>query len=207
MTNTQKLDLRRSEVRARLNEIAGLEGDAFTDEIRTEAGTLQAEYSDLEIRHRAAIVAEPPETVTEGAEDGEAVELRAIRPVKSTPTMRLRPSPAGASTGAEAEYNSALKMGAEKFPLRLLAPGGRGPGHHRRRRRGDARRLAGPGILQHGGGRAGREPWPVAPGAASFPVVTAGATPAQRGRTQDRGGRGLDRRGNVDANRPATVRG
>ena len=65
MTNAQNVALRLSKVRERLNEIAGLEGDAFSDEIRTEAGTLQAEYSDLEVRHRAAIVAEPPETVTE----------------------------------------------------------------------------------------------------------------------------------------------
>ena len=65
MTAKQKIELRLSQVRERLNEISGLEGDAFTDEIRTEAGTLQTEYGDLEVRHRAAIVAEPPETVTE----------------------------------------------------------------------------------------------------------------------------------------------
>ena len=58
MTNMQKLTLRLSEVRSRLNEISILEGDALTDEIRTETDTLTTEYADLEVRHRAAIVAD-----------------------------------------------------------------------------------------------------------------------------------------------------
>ena len=37
MTTAQKLAIRLSEIRQRLNEIAGLEGDAVTDEIRAEA--------------------------------------------------------------------------------------------------------------------------------------------------------------------------
>ena len=37
-----------------MNEIAGLEGDALTDEIRSEADKLTAEYRDVETRHRAA---------------------------------------------------------------------------------------------------------------------------------------------------------
>ena len=51
MTNAQKIRLRLSQVRQRLNEISGLEGDAFTDEIRSEAESLQTEYADLETRH------------------------------------------------------------------------------------------------------------------------------------------------------------
>ena len=50
MTSTQKIRLRLSQVRQRLNEISGLEDDAFTDEIRAEAATLQTEYADLETR-------------------------------------------------------------------------------------------------------------------------------------------------------------
>ena len=49
MTPAMKIQLRLSQVRKRLNEIAGLEGDDFTDEIRSEAETLQNEYSDLEV--------------------------------------------------------------------------------------------------------------------------------------------------------------
>ena len=40
MTNAQKIALRLSQVRQRLNEVAGLEGDAFTAEIRVEADGL-----------------------------------------------------------------------------------------------------------------------------------------------------------------------
>ena len=57
-SQNKKSELRLSEVRSRLNEISGLEGDALTDEIRNEAETLQGEYAGLEIRHRAAITSE-----------------------------------------------------------------------------------------------------------------------------------------------------
>ena len=140
MTAKQKIELRLSQVRERLNEISGLEGDAFTDEIRTEAGTLQTEYGDLEVRHRAAIVAEPPETVTEtGGEDAEAIELRSIQDrVKFTGYISSALEMRGID-GAEAEYNSALKIPGGSFPLRLLAPEVRATtaidgGRHRRER-------------------------------------------------------------------------
>ena len=66
-------------MRERLNTIGQLEGDAYTDEIRTEETALQTEYGDLERRHRSAIVAEPEgETreVAPDAEQRERVELR-----------------------------------------------------------------------------------------------------------------------------------
>ena len=50
MTNRQKIELRLSKVRTRLNEIAGLEGDEFTDEVRSELDELETEYGDLERR-------------------------------------------------------------------------------------------------------------------------------------------------------------
>ena len=40
MTTTQKIALRLSEVRTRLNEVSGLEGDDFTPEIRSESEKL-----------------------------------------------------------------------------------------------------------------------------------------------------------------------
>ena len=48
MTNSQRLSVRLSEIRQRLNEVAGLEGDAFTDEIRQESDRLQVEFRDKE---------------------------------------------------------------------------------------------------------------------------------------------------------------
>ena len=58
MTDSQKLSLRLSEIRQRLNEIGGLTGADFTDEIRSESETLQTEFRDTEIRWRSAEIAE-----------------------------------------------------------------------------------------------------------------------------------------------------
>ena len=78
MTPRQKIEIRLSEVRQRLNEIAGLEGDAFTDEVRNEATALHVEFGDLETRHRSAIMAEGDEESRArglfGNQDGEAGE-------------------------------------------------------------------------------------------------------------------------------------
>lgn len=79
MTTAQRIQLRLSEVRSRLNEISALEGDALTAEIRTEAEGLHTEYADLEVRHRAAIVGEGITETTGDGEDAEARERRELR--------------------------------------------------------------------------------------------------------------------------------
>ena len=61
MTESQKLTVRASEIRQRLNEIAGLAEDAVTAEIRAETDTLTTEYGTVEVKLRAAIVAEDAE--------------------------------------------------------------------------------------------------------------------------------------------------
>ena len=77
MTNAQRLTIRASEIRQRLNEIAGLEGDALTGEIRAESDRLTGEYQDVETRLRAALTAEGEAETTEApAEDAEARERR-----------------------------------------------------------------------------------------------------------------------------------
>ena len=80
MTNSQKLGLRCSEIRSRLNEISGLEGAAFTDEIRSEADTLGTEYLDTETKWRAATVAEEDAAQAAGSQfAGGTSEDRAYR--------------------------------------------------------------------------------------------------------------------------------
>ena len=81
MTNAQRLTVRASEIRQRLNEISGLEGDAFTDEIRQESDRLGTEYRDVESRLRAATIAEGEEAERRaaGGEDAEARERRELR--------------------------------------------------------------------------------------------------------------------------------
>ena len=53
MTDSQRLGIRRSEIRQRLNELQG--ADALTDATRTEVDKLSTEYRDVETRWRAAV--------------------------------------------------------------------------------------------------------------------------------------------------------
>ena len=118
MTTAQKIRLRLSQVRQRLNEIAGLEGDAFTDEIRSEAESLQTEYADLEARHQASIVAEgEPETrpAAPDAEMRERIELRSRASLGNYLVAALR---GRRVDGAEAELQSAAGIG-DGIPLEL----------------------------------------------------------------------------------------
>ena len=120
MTNLQKIRLRLSKVRQRLNEIAGLEGDAFTDETRSESEALQGEYSDLETRQQAAIVAEGDPEVREvpGDLDAEMRERLALRS-RATLTNFLTAAARGRAVhGAEAELCGAA--GVEGIPLELF---------------------------------------------------------------------------------------
>ena len=87
MTESQKIALRRSKVRERLAEIAKLEDGAYSDEVRAEERSLQDKYTDLEQRHRSAIIAEDEVLERRRAEAGngidpetrERVELRSRR--------------------------------------------------------------------------------------------------------------------------------
>ena len=119
MTNAQKIRLRLSQVRQRLNEISGLEGDAFTDEIRAEAGTLQTEYQDLETRNQSAIIAEgEAETRAKEGPDAEARERLELRS-RASLTSYLRAALSGRQVdGPEAELRAAAGVG-DGIPLEL----------------------------------------------------------------------------------------
>ena len=82
MTTAMKLAVRLSEIRQRLNTIAGLPDAEMTDDIRTEADTLTTEFRNAETQHRAAIVAEGAEADAAAGEfgngDGEPAEVRAL---------------------------------------------------------------------------------------------------------------------------------
>ena len=121
MTNTQKIALRLSEVRSRLNEISGLEGDVFTPEIRAESEALTNEYGDLEVRHRAAIVADG-ETETRKADDGEGREIRQLTRRASLGSYLASAARQVNVDGAEAELRAALDLDADQVPLDVLLP-------------------------------------------------------------------------------------
>ena len=121
MTNAQKIRLRLSQVRQRLNEVAGLEGDDFTDEVRTEAADLQTEFGDLETRHQAAIVAEGEEEETRANGDGLDTETRERLELRSRASLTsyLRAALSGRQVdGPEAELRDAAGIG-DGIPLEL----------------------------------------------------------------------------------------
>ena len=186
MTILQKITLRLSEVRSRLNEISGLEGEALTGEVTAESDTLQTEYKDLETRHRAAITASPdpePQPVeTEDAEDRERRELREKVGVSDHLAAALEGRPLD---GAAAEYNPALGLRANgAFPLELLAPAV----EQRAVTITDTAVHARPWLdrlfADTAAARLGITFESVQPGVASYPVITAGSSPAQRGKGQ-----------------------
>ncbi|MDE2667225.1 MAG: hypothetical protein OXI69_13860 [Acidobacteriota bacterium] len=120
MTNSQRLAVRLSEIRQRLNEIAGLEGDAFTDEIRQEADRLQTEFRAKETQYRAALVAEGEsesralETEPD-AERRERLELRS----RANLSAYLRAALSGRRVdGAERELQEAAGIG-DGIPIEL----------------------------------------------------------------------------------------
>ena len=117
MTNAQKLTLRLSEIRQRLNELSGI--DELTDEQRTEMNRLTNEYPAVEERHRAAVVAESEaaeqrqageETGGAGRETGEGAELRKLQRDARLSRYLLAAAGGVPVEGAESELLDALKV-------------------------------------------------------------------------------------------------
>ena len=117
MTNSQKLALRASEIRARLAELGAVED--LTDEHRAEIGTLRTEYLDVETRTQAAIVADdggekPTETRAEDAEIAELIAGASIGAIFSA-TLEHRQT-----DGRTAELQTELGLHANQVPIALL---------------------------------------------------------------------------------------
>ena len=189
MTILQKLQLRASEIRTRLAELAGL--NEQTDETRAELGTLRTEYTDIETRSQAAMIAEdapaPPRPDPDSGDETAAErELRALRGrVEFTPYLAAALERRGVNEGAELEYNQAMGLRGDYFPLEILAP--EAP-EQRAAIDGDAgvvqsswieRLFADTAAMQLGITMPG-----VAPGIASYPVLGSDADPKQRGRAE-----------------------
>ncbi len=132
MTNRQRLELRSSEIRSRLNEIAGLESEALTDEIRSESDKLQGEYRGVETQLRAAILAEggdgkggdgspQPRVGNDGnPEAPEDRELRSLIGKASLASIADAALEQRSTDGAEAELQQHLGLGPSQVPVELL---------------------------------------------------------------------------------------
>ena len=119
MTPRLKIELRRSEIRSRLAEIAALTGDALTDEIATERDRLMAELQTSEPQLRAAIEAEGTETRAD-AGDGEGAELRALIGRASMGAVFAAVLEHRTTDGAAAELQQHHGLGANQVPLAML---------------------------------------------------------------------------------------
>ena len=199
MTSKQKLEIRLSEVRSRLNEISGLEGDSFTEEVRNEAEALQGEYAGLEIRHRASITAESAdEARMQGAfgDDGESSEIRQLMGAVSIGDYLGRAAAGVGIEGRAAELNASLKIeatgksGGVCIPWAVMAGPLPAPEARAREERAFTttgeypggvaarpilQRLFGPGILDSLGVRIDSVP----SGRSEWPLLTGGVAPDQ----------------------------
>ena len=183
MTKSQKLALELSKNRQRLNELLAL--DELTDEQRAELEQLTTRQQAAEVEYRAALVAEGDEietreTPTETAEDRELRQLRDSARVSEFVQAAMEQR---GVTGESLEYSQAVGAGG-RFPLELLAP------ELEQRATTDvdsaARQQTWLDRLFAGTAAAhlGISMRSVSPGVASFPVTTAGASAAQRGRQE-----------------------
>ena len=189
MLESQKLALKASVIRTRLSELAGL--SELTDEQRSELDRLRNEYGDVERRHSAAIIAEdsPIETrVARDTEDAEAREKRELRERVEIGAYVQAAQEQRGLDGAEAEYNAAVGVRPGRFPLHLLV------GEELEKRQttdteSDVNqqswidRLFAESMASH----VGVTMKSVAPGVASVPVTTAGASAGQIERTEAKG--------------------
>ena len=187
---------RQSKARQRMAEIGLMVEADVTDEIRSEQDTLEKAVPETERALRAATVAVEHEEAEQRAEGDktkdkgtdpetrERLELRSKVRVGRYVGFALNDLRAD---GAEAEYNAALKIGGNQLPLELLAPPEE---RHEARATTDTatttmpRRWIDRLFSDTAAMKLGISFESVPTGSASYPVTTAGASAAQRGRTE-----------------------
>ena len=112
MLASQKIDLRRSEIRARLSEISALEGADYSDEIKGEEKTLHVEIGSLETRYKSAVLSESDEQAelektVAGAPDAETRERLELRSKAQLTNYFQSYARGKLPSGAEAELSAA----------------------------------------------------------------------------------------------------
>ena len=185
MTPAQTIQLKLSTCRQRLNELLQVETRSAEEQTEMEALTKEVSSKEPELRAALAAEADPQEVVTP-TEDAEGRERRELREkVKVSDHLAAAMEGRGLD-GAAQEYNQALGLRATgSFPLELLTPAV----EERAVTTTDTAVHAGPWLdrlfADTAASRLGITFESVAPGIASYPVITGGGTPAQRGKGQD----------------------
>ena len=204
MTQSQKLALRLSEIRQKLNELSAL--DTPTDEQRAEMAKLTTEYPLVEERSRAALVAEAADADARqsgaenaaGTETGEGAEVRRLQGRARLGNYLAAAASGAPVTGAESELLDALEVrggvgvqpGAVQVPWSMLladAP----PEQRAATTTGEyggavmqrpiLQRLFGPSLFDLLGVRLDTVPM----GRSEWPLISAGVAPAQTAEDAD----------------------
>ena len=115
MTKLQKLTLRASSIRSRLNELT--QKAELTAEQRTESDNLTNEFQDVETRRRAAIVLEG-NPATDGGEERALQRLTDRASLGSIFDSILE---SRSTDGAEKEIQGHYKLNGNQVPLSLFA--------------------------------------------------------------------------------------
>ena len=187
---------RQSRERGKMAELSQAEN--LTDETRGELDAIEKGTADLERQIRAATVAADDEEAEQraagaaarapegDAEARERAELR--RKVKLTGYVSAAVEQRSAD-GAEAEFNAALGIGGNRFPLELLAPPEKRAAVEQRATTDvDTQTMPRTWLdrlfAQTAAMRLGITMESVPVGASSHPVTTAGAAAAQRGKSE-----------------------
>ena len=191
MLKSQQIQLNISKARTRLNKSisdrnALPETESPTQEMVTEMDEATRALETLEVEFRATVATETEEGEAEESIqnlDAEGRERRELREKVQVSNHVAAALESRALDGPELEYNQEIglrKAGA--FPLELLAP------EERATTNVDSQAMARPWVdrlfAETAAMRLGITFESVAPGVVSFPVVTGGASGAQRGRKQ-----------------------
>ena len=118
MTALQTLLVREGEIKARNAEIALLEGDTLTEEVRAEGTALTTEYRDLQTRINAARIAD--ETVEVATEDAEGRELRQLTAKANIGDILNATFEKRQTDGEAAELQKHFGLGSHQVPLEML---------------------------------------------------------------------------------------
>ena len=120
MKASDRIKLAQSERRKKLATLAEVENP--TDEQRAEIEGLTTEYRAAESQAQAAIIAETEERAAIDPAVGEARELRELRGRVNFGNYVTAAAEQRSADGAAFEYNQALGIAGNRFPLALLAP-------------------------------------------------------------------------------------
>lgn len=122
MTQRQRIELRRSEIRSRLAVIAALTAAAVTEEISTERDGLLQELERSEPQLRAAIAAESADESARNADDGQGAELRSMLERGNVGKIVQAAVDRRAVSGVEAELQQHFGVAENAIPLAMMQP-------------------------------------------------------------------------------------